>query len=259
MKVLGLLSSDVRGGDARPARETLFPSRMQAPLAERLGEPVEIEARAIWPTPNLPQVAERWVARSEPDLVVVSIGAFWFLYESMPVRLEKQFGPVGRFAAALLLRAAARPRLAHNGPVQSVRRWLQAHIGGSAHFEPEEVIEVARNLIRALLRHERVYLVVTGPSGGDAWATDERGARRIAERRAAVDTAMEEFCKALHVEYWSVGQLSQMRDPRPSSLQGDRLHMDEEGHRRTAERYLDFSEALLRRARKTLSPEPTIV
>ena len=248
MRILGLLNSNARGGDARIAAEDLFPNRMRAPLSEALGEPVEIAARIAWPTPKLPRVAAQWMAETRPDLVVFPISSFWFLYESVPVRLERNLGPVGRGIAAASLRAAATPWLAHNGAFQTFRRTAQRTVGGSAYFEPRQVIEVATATIRTVLRDENAYLLVIGPSGGDKWATDATSAERIATRRRTVDEAMSGICRSLHVEYWGTKTIAAMRDPRPASLQGDRLHLDAEGHRRTAEHYRDPLTALCRRA-----------
>lgn len=248
MRILGLLNSNVRGGDAKIAEQALFPSRMRGPLSDALGETVEITARVAWPSPLLPSVAERWMHEVQPDLVVFPISSFWFLYESVPVRLERKLGFSGRCISSLSLKAAATPWLAHNAAFQSMRRTAQRTIGGSAHFEPDEVIEVATATIRTLLRQERSYLLVIGPSGGDDWATDEASAGRIAARRAHVEGALNALCRSLHIEYWDTGTMSRMRDARPRSLQGDRLHLDEEGHRRTAEHYLDPIAALCRRA-----------
>jgi len=248
VRILGLLNSNIHGGDARLAEDVLFPSRMRGPLAAALGEPVEITAKVAWPTANLPRVAARWVSEIHPELIVFPISSFWFLYESVPVRLERELGLVGRFIAAGSLKAAATPWLAHNSPFQSFRRGVQRRVGGKSYFEPAQVIDVATATIRSLVREERAYLVVIGPSGGDDWATDAPSARRIEARRAQVDDAMAKLCRSLHVEYWDGSAMSRMRGMQPRSLQGDRLHLDAEGHRRTAEQFLDPIAALCRRA-----------
>ncbi|HXU25337.1 MAG TPA: hypothetical protein VN697_15040 [Tepidiformaceae bacterium] len=255
VRILGLLNSNARGGDARIAAEDLFPNRMRGPLSQALGEPVEITARIAWPTPRLPRVAAQWMAESRPDLVVFPISSFWFLYESVPVRLERKLGPIGGAVAAASLRAAATPWLAHNGAFQTLRRTAQRTVGGSAYFEPGQVIEVATATIHSLLRDESPYLLVIGPSGGDQWATDSASAARIAAKRRSVDDSMGALCRSLHVEYWGASDIAAIRDPRKASLQGDRLHLDAEGHRRTAEHYLDPITALCRRAKAHAADE----
>jgi hypothetical protein len=247
VKILALLTSDVHGGDARIAASALFPSLMQDALSEALGEPVEIAARAVWPKPNLPQVVDGWMHAVEPDLVMLSVSSFWFLYESVPLRLRK-FGRPGEIVDRACRTAAATPWLAHNRPFQALRRTVQRGVGGRAHFEPGEVIKTCQLAIRSILQREGAYLVVVGPAGGDEWATDAAAARRIRERRQHVHDAMQVFCRSLHVEYWDAGVVSKMADPQPASRQGDQLHLDEQGHKRLAEYYLDASVQLCRRA-----------
>ena len=65
MRILGLLNSNVHGGPANLPREELFPSAMQAPLAKAVGEPVDVTARAIWPTPALPRGRREVDGRSQ--------------------------------------------------------------------------------------------------------------------------------------------------------------------------------------------------
>lgn len=248
VKILGLLSSNVRGGDARITPSSLFPALMEEPLSKALDETIEIVAREVWPKANLPRVIDGWMNSIEPDLVMFSISTFWFLYESVPLRLERKFGPAGVVIGRASRKAAATPWLAHNRPFQAMRRKLQHNLGGGAYFEPDEVIKTSKAAIRAVLRREGAYLVVVGPSGGDNWATDSASARRIADRRGVVHDAMKAFCRSLHVEYWDIDQLSKMADPRPASLQGDQLHLDETGHRRIAEAYLKAAIELCQRA-----------
>lgn len=248
MRILGLLSSDVRGGDGRIAADALFPQRMRAPLAAALGEEVEILAREVWPDERLTGVAERWMAQHEPDLVMLSVSGFWFLYESIPARLQR-YGPVGRGAAKGLLAMAATPWLAHNKAFRSGRSLASRIFPGTAYFEPEEVIARCEDVIRGVLRAEGSYLVVVAPSLQDGWAKDEVTRGRLMARRDRVESALEAFCRERSVEFWGSAMFGQLRDPRGRSLQGDGLHLDEEGHRRAAERYLAASLALCRRAK----------
>lgn len=248
MKILGLLNSNVRGGDASIPREDLFPGRLAGPLSKALGEPVEITARALWPTPRLPGLVERWTRELRPELVVFSVPSFWFLYESAPVRLERRLGAPGRAISSAALRAAATPWLAHNAPFRWGRERARQVIGGDSWFEPAEVVDAARGVIQAALRAEGTYVIVFGPSGGDQWARDDAGRERLARRRDEVDRALAEFCRQRHVEYWDQKKKAAIRDPRPQSLQGDGLHLDREGHRRTAEHQFGLALGMVNRA-----------
>ena len=248
MKILGLLNSNVSAGDADIPKQDLFPARMQQALARALGQEVEVDARNVWPTPRLPELTAGWVREFEPDLVVFSVTGFWFLYESTPVRLERKLGWPGRAIGKVSREAAARPWLAHNRAFQWSRRATQNAIGGQSWFTPDEVIDVSRKVILATLRRESTYIVVFGPSGGEKWARDEAHREELVARRRRVDDSMSAFCKAHHVEYWGEAKRAQISDPRPSSLQGDDLHLDREGHKRLAEYQFGLALGMVNRA-----------
>ena len=247
LKILGLLNSNVHGGAGRIAESSLFPKQMERPLGEALGEHVEIIAREVWPTADLPGIVTGWMRTYEPDLVVLPITSFWFLYESVPLRFER-FGVAGKMVSRVGRNVAGRPWLAHNRPFQALRRRSQKFVQGKPHFQPEEVIRIAQATARAVVQREGVYLVIVAPSGGEQWAADEAATGRAERRRVRVDQAMSAFCASIHAEYWDLATMAALRDPRKPALQGDQLHLNEEGHRRTAQRYMDFSIALCRRA-----------
>jgi len=242
------MSSDVRGGDGRIAENALFPQRMEAPLAAALGEEVEIVAREVWPDERLIRVVERWMAQHEPDLVILVVSGFWFLYQSIPARLQR-YGPVGRAAAKALLAMAATPWLAHNRAFRSGRSVASRIIAGAPYFEPEEVIARCEEVIRTVLRAEGVYLLVIAPGMANHWAKDEQTRERLGARRDQVEAALEAFCRERKVEFWASSVSAQLRDPRGRSVQGDGLHLDAEGHRRAAEHLLAPLVALCRRAK----------
>lgn len=248
MRILGLLNSNAHGGKGDIPRDELFPAAMQAPLTKAIGEQVEVFARAVWPNPGLERVVEKWMNDFQPELVVFPISSFWFLYESTPVRIERRFGSAGLFISKKSQKLAATPWLAHNRPFQWTRKQAQRVIGGQAWFEPGEVIDVAQKVIRSVIRREGTYLVVFGPSGGEKWAQDQAALDRLVKRRESVDHALADFCKLHHVEYWDQEQMASLRDPRGSSLQGDELHLDREGHRRVVEHQFGLSVGLVKRA-----------
>ena len=221
---------------------------MAGALTKRLGEDVEVVARNVWPTPRLPARVDAWVKELQPELVVYSVTGFWFLYESTPVRLERRLGKPGRMLGKLSREVAARPRLAHNPVFRWTRKQTQKSVGGESWFTADQVAEVSTKVITAVLRNESSYLVVLGPSGGDKWAKDARHLEALRARRQLVDQRVGEFCRAHHVEYWDADRMASLKDPRGSSLQGDDVHLDAEGHRRVAEHQFAFSFALVKRA-----------
>ena len=247
MKILGLLNSNVYGGDGNIPQQDLFPSRMAPIMAERIGEPVSVATRAVWPTPTLPAAVARWMAAEDPDLVIFSVQSYWFLYESIPARLQRQFGAPGRVVGSWGLKAAATPWLAHNAGFRWSRDRFQRMFPGRPHFEPGEVIDVARRAISVMVRDEGAYVAVTGPGGGYEWAADDRVRVEHERRRRQVDEALAEFCRSLHVEYWPA-RAARPATAERSSLQRDGLHLDAEGHRQHASRHLEVAVELCRRA-----------
>ncbi|MGE0597846.1 MAG: hypothetical protein AB7J35_11880 [Dehalococcoidia bacterium] len=250
MKILGLVGSDVHGGNANIPKQDLYPERMVVGLEKALGEGVEVVSRAVWPTPELPALVDRWMREFEPDLVVFSVSGYPFLYESTPVRIERRLGPVGRLIGQTSRKAAAQPRLAHNRTFQWSRKAVQRIIGGEAWFTAKEVSDISKQVISAVLRSESGYIEVFGPSGGEKWSRNHQHLNRLIARRRWVDRELAEFCQAHHVAYWDEARRATIADPKPKALQGDDLHLNKEGHKRMAEYQFDLALGMARRARE---------
>jgi hypothetical protein len=258
VKILGLMNSNASGGRANIDQDGLFQNLFGRALEKFIHEPVELMARPVWPTPDLPQVVGRWMRDFQPELVTFYVSSFWFLYESTPVRVERRLGRPGAFINQQAQKVAATPWLAHNRPFQWTRRQTHRLVGGQAWFEPDEVISRSTAVIREVLQHEGAYLVVVGPAGGDKWARDAVHLQRILARRQTVDAALASFCKAHHVEYMTVAEQQAITDPQPASLQGDELHLDAEGHRRVAEHYFRVGLGWAQRALEATREEATL-
>jgi hypothetical protein len=203
------------------------------------------------------KVVRRWMDEFRPELVTFYVSSFWFLYESTPVRMERKFGGPGRFISQQSQKIAATPWLAHNRVFQWGRKRTQDVLGGSAWFEPDEVIARSIQIIREVIQSEGSYLVVVGASGGERWARDKEHLQRIIARRDTVDAALGAFCRSHHIEYVSVAQLSALATPpEPVSLQGDELHLDRKGHSQVAEFYFRVGLGWAQRALKATREEP---
>jgi len=231
------MNSNATGGRAKISQEELFQNLFGRALEQFIKEPVEVMARPLWPNPGTHRVVRRWLEEFQPELVSFYVSSFWFLYESTPVRIERRLGRPGRWISQQSQKAAATPWLAHNRVFQWGRKQTQKVVGGQAWFEPDEVIARSIEIIREVLQSEGAYLVVIGPAGGNNWARNEAHLETIVARRNTVDRALASFCKNHHIEYLSVADQEAMMDSRPVSLQGDELHLDEQGHRQVAERY----------------------
>ena len=109
---------------------------------------------------------ERWVEESQPDLVYVNTGSYWFLYRSVPLRVERLLGRVGgeRLGDAGA-RVAKSKRWAYNAPFRFTRRVLQATIGGDTNFTTQQVIDRMSDCVRIAARAEGAVVVVKGPHG----------------------------------------------------------------------------------------------
>lgn len=215
--------------DPNIAPEANKASVADAILAEGSGESVETTIRVIWPSPPLPGLIDGWLDRYEPDVVILVVSAYWFTYVSVPVRVRRSFGPLGKPLARAGLKAAATPWLAHNPAFRLVRRATLATIGGSTNFTPAEVIESMEACVRRILAREHVVLVVRGPRVAHS-ADGTEGSRQWAEkRRAAVNSHMAQFCRQLHIEYVAYDVGSSPLET-PQDFQGDQVHATAASH-----------------------------
>lgn len=230
MLVLRLTNSD----DFNPA----VPADRRAPAVaaaafERLtGQPLETVGRVIWPSAELPDIVEAWLAKYRPELVLFRVSSYWCTYESVPIRLRRRFGRAGAMAVRAAERAGESPRLPSTLPFRIGRTLATRVIGGDPHFTPEQVIELTGGVLRRVLAGETVPTLVRGPvtaynAGGDA-----RGAARAARRIHALDSGLEALCGRLHVPYAS--QVGEGGVPGNRTYFGaDRIHRSVQGHYET--------------------------
>jgi hypothetical protein len=223
MKLLWMGSSN----DVNPElpAQRLTPALVVDRLERELGTSIEMETRNVWPSARLPSLVERWVAETGPDLAVMKTRAYSFCYESVPLKVQRMLGPLGKPIADAGLRAAdtsfGRSRVFHAG-----RNLLHRTIGGSTYFEPEEVIPVFAECIRMVVRGERATLLVRGPVMRTDTSVTAAGRKRVEDRRLKVHRALAAECERLHVAYWGEDGREEYR----AGTLGDRLHMDEGGH-----------------------------
>ncbi len=229
MKILFLgNSSEVYGDISRSERRT---SRAAQALEREFGEPVTMTARPIWPTPDLPAVVEKWLRESEPDIVYLNAIAYWFNFQSVPLKFERAFGRLGAPVKAAGIKASQTPWLGHTRAFHWTRARLQQAIGGATFFTPDQVIDVMTECIRTLVRHEDVILVVKGPRSSGDYNQKREWAE---ERRLRVHRALHALCGEIHVDYVGVEKPRYSTAPQPDLL-GDRLHTGADGHGRSGE------------------------
>src|SRR3990172_1215267 len=170
-------------------------------LGQAFAEPVEVIPKSIWPDAGLADVVDRWVVKHQPDVVYMTIAAFWFQYPSVPLRVRRLLGPFGSWVSDKGFRVAESPRWAYNPVFRGARGLLQMTIGGDTHFTPEEVADRITDVIRVLLSHEGIIIAVRGPDGRTNYAHSRRGAAKNERRRLKVDAALQRFCTERHVTY----------------------------------------------------------
>ncbi len=170
---------------------------MRERLEGELGQPVEVTVRPTWPTEALPGLVEKWLDQYQPDIVFMSVPSFWFLYESVPLKLQRWGGPAGRWLARLGLASANTKPLAHRRVYHWFRWAAMRTIGGAPHFEPEEVM-VVEPVLRSVARAESIGLAVRGPQSSAPWSTtSHRRAWRDA-RQQRLEGRLWPLCEELH-------------------------------------------------------------
>jgi hypothetical protein len=232
MRVLRLTNSD----DTNPS----IPAQDRSPaitghrFSELTGEPCETIARVIWPRSSLPGLIDRWVQEYRPDLVFLVVTSFWFTYESLPLKVERSLGPLGRPVARAGIKAGGYRPLATSRAFHAGRRFALRTIGGATHFSPPQVVSCMEACIRTVLAHEDVVLVVRGPQTAFSSDAGPRVAARAKQRWWQVERDLQQLCHQLHVEYISFGTPA-IADGSSSGYQRDFVHLDSAGHRRRAE------------------------
>ena len=213
MRILQLANSDAghTTGVAEGERSYRIVQRM---LAEASGEDVETVLRVIWPSPDLPDIVDRWMDRYAPDVVVFHMNGYWYLYQSVPLKLERKLGRWGRPLTGVGF-GMGRNRIAETTLFQRIRTLLVRTVGGAYYFTPKEVIDTVDACVRRILAREGTTLMVRGNLLG--WSEGAHGAE------AEVHRAVSRLAAELHFTFLA-------RDPRePVAGQdlyqsGDRLH-----------------------------------
>jgi len=236
VRVLFLGSSNDTGNWVAPTQKKHVIAGQQ--LEADLGEPVEWVVKGIWPTEDLPQHVAAWVEESQPDVIYLNTGSYWFLYRSVPLRVKRLLGRLGGEKAGNAgFRVAKSERWAHNPVFRGIRKALQETIGGDTHFTTQQVIDRMEECIRVAARAENAVVVVKGPHGKRRLSARKRAFERDERERLKLHTALEQLCEQLHVTYDGVGE-SGVRDTpayRRRVATGDGLHADAELHRHEAE------------------------
>ena len=231
MRILFLGSSNDAGNWVAPTQKKHVLAG--ARLEEDLGEPVEWVIRGIWPTGDLPAHVEEWIAESQPDVVYLNTGSYWFLYRSVPDRVKRVLGKVGgKRVGEAGARIARSPRWAHNAPFRLLRKVLQETIGGDTYFTTQQVIDRMSECVRVAARAEGTVLVVKGPHGKSRHSSRKRAFERDERERLKLHAALEQLCAQVHATYDGVGEggLRHLPAYQRGTTVGDGLHANAVRH-----------------------------
>jgi hypothetical protein len=210
----------------------LPPEQMGAAIAdqivrERTGEPVETVIRVAWPGPALPDIVDSWLDRYEPDVVFLRAPGFWVSYESVPVRLQRRLGPLGKWPGELGLKIGGTPRFANSRAGKAARKLMMRTIGGDTYFTPEQATAHVAAVFSVVLARESIIPAMRGPGHPIDSSATRKGLVRATGRVDEFDARLRVLCASLHIAFASARGVVHA----DSLLRADELHEGPEGQR----------------------------
>jgi hypothetical protein len=209
---------------------------------ERLGEPVQVVTKAVWPDARLAPAVEKWIEKEQPDLVWMLLQSFWYEYLSVPKKLERKFGRAGKAASEVGFKAADKPLVANNFAFRAGRRVLQKTVGGDPHFTSAELYETVEAVARIALRSEGRQFVVWGPFSYTNYAATRKQERshdawrsELIARVRALSADLHFYFEAPDRPYWQTEKMP---------MHGDHFHFAAEVQRDMASREVDVLERI---------------
>ncbi len=227
MRILRLSESDDTAPGVADEQRAWYIAQQK--FAAELGQPVETIIKTIWPTPKLPELIDRWLDELQPDLVFLKVNWYWYGYESVPLRVRRVLGPVGKPIAEGGLAAAKSQRLSKMRWFKAGRRWAHRTIGGDAPFEPGEIVDLMTVCIRRIIAHESTGLIVKGY--GEGRASDPYLAMyyaRFKKKQTFVEGSIERLCNELHVPFYVTPTAHTKQESGLDDTDG--LHRNAHGH-----------------------------
>ncbi len=195
-------------------------------VAELTGEAVETIVKVIWPAPELPGIVAGWLERYQPDVVFIVTSSYWVTYESVPLRVERRAGILGKALARVGFKVGGNPAVASSSPFRFGRRAAARTIGGETYFTPAEAAGYVADVLRRVLARESVVAVVRGPLHVFNSSGTPEGQARSRQRLLELDALLAETCRTLHVPYSRVAESST-----PDLLLPDEVHENAAGSR----------------------------
>ena len=238
MRILRLTNSNDLLEDIPP--EQRGAAIAESMVAELTGENVETIQRVMWPGDGLPAAVGRWIKEYEPDVVFVRTSSFWVSYESVPVRMGRVLGRLGKVPRKVGLSVGGNWRFASSAPGKALRRVAARTVGGDTYFTPEGAAGHMEALLRAIVVDESVLPVVRGPGHAFNAPGTKRGLARSMRRCDEFEALIRALCEQLHVAYAPAGYIGHSM----SFARADEVHEGPEGQRL----YGEFEGRLIARA-----------
>jgi hypothetical protein len=211
---------------------------------QRLGEPVEIVSKAVWPDARLAPAVEKWLEKEQPDLVWMLLQSFWYEYLSVPKKFERKFGRAGKKASDIGLTAAGKPVLSNRWAFRAGRTLLQKTVGGDPHFTPGDLYGTVEEVARVALRAEGRQFVVWGPFSYTNYGTTRRQERAQDAWRTDLITRVRALSNELHFYFEAPDRPYWQTEP-PMPLHGDQFHFAAHVQEQMAAREVDVLERLM--------------
>jgi hypothetical protein len=236
MKILRLTnSSDLHPGVPENERSTAVSGRL---IEDSTGEHVESLVKAIWPTKELPPAVDRWMDSFQPDVVFFRLSSYWVAYESVPLRVERRLGRIGKPLARAGVRVGEQPWVVQRRGFKWFRTWLLRTIGGDTHFTPKQVAEVLDEVFAKVAARESIVSVVRGTSLIVNSPGTNAGLRRSLRRVAELNALVEASCRRHRIPFVPEAPSNTVSETR---LEDD-LHDSAVAHRKLGE---EEAEAIL--------------
>lgn len=235
MKVLRLTTSNdvvISGPGSRT-------DRIERLASERLGEQVTLTTKAVWPDARLGPAVEKWIEKEQPDVVWMLVQSFWFEYVSVPKRLERKFGRVGKTASNVGFKAADVSWLATTLPFRMGRRFLQKTVGGDPHFTVDELYRAVEEVARVSLRGEGRQFVAYGPFSYVNYGTTRAQTRTAIDRRRALIARIRALANELHFAYVAPDRPHWQTRP-AMHMHSDLFHFAQDAQQQLAETEVDL-------------------
>ena len=196
-------------------------------VRDATGEAVETITRVVWPGPELPGIVGVWLERYQPDVVFLRAPAYWVNYESLPLRLERRLGGIGKWPSQIGLKVGGNPTFAASRAGRALRKLLVRTLGGDTYFTPREATDYVAAVLRVVLASESVIPAVRGPGQAIDSSATAKGFQRATRRVDAFDRNLAALCVGLHVPYASVRAIGHQA----AFLRADEVHDGPEGQR----------------------------